>query len=202
MYFFNDIFYNLALHEFYFLNINYILLYIKLILPIFFQYSNISTRASHHWCIASNIVLVPVERLFPWVFSITVTDRSRHRSPHGLRYIGAHAEIATKFMKKFGIHGIHLGIYAQKWIYLSHYNKWSQIWIAYYKWHCLAKMNIWFSNMEVYFCIKFLSCIMTLFQYFANCIFQTIMFRIHHYFEWWYTHDGSQMALIKVVPIS
>ena len=51
-------YYNLALHEFYFLNIIYILLYIDLILSILFQYSNILTRASHHWCLASNIVLV------------------------------------------------------------------------------------------------------------------------------------------------
>ena len=56
--FFNDIFHNLALLEFYFLNIIYILLYIDFILSIFFQYSNILTRASHHWCLASNIVLV------------------------------------------------------------------------------------------------------------------------------------------------
>ena len=58
MYFFNDIFHNLALLEFYFLNIFYILLYIEFILSIFFQHSNILTRASHHWCLASNIVLV------------------------------------------------------------------------------------------------------------------------------------------------
>ena len=56
--FFNDIFHNLALLEFYFLNIIYILLYIYFILSIFFQHSNILTRASHHWCLASNIVLV------------------------------------------------------------------------------------------------------------------------------------------------
>ena len=56
--FFNDIFHNLALLEFYFLNIIYILLYIEFILSIFFQHSNILTRASHHWCLASNIVLV------------------------------------------------------------------------------------------------------------------------------------------------
>ena len=56
--FFNDIFHNLALLEFYFLNIIYILLYIDCILSIFFQHSNILTRASHHWCLASNIVLV------------------------------------------------------------------------------------------------------------------------------------------------
>ena len=49
---------NLALHEFYFLNIIYILLHIYLILSTFFQHSNILTRASHHWCLASNIVLV------------------------------------------------------------------------------------------------------------------------------------------------
>ena len=56
--FFNDIFHNLALLEFYFLNIFYILLYIEFILSLFFQHSNILTRASHHWCLASNIVLV------------------------------------------------------------------------------------------------------------------------------------------------
>ena len=56
--FFNDIFHNFALLEFYFLNMIYILLYIDFILSIFFQYSNILTRASHHWCLASNIVLV------------------------------------------------------------------------------------------------------------------------------------------------
>ena len=56
--FFNDIFHNLALLEFYFLNIIYILLYIVFILSIFFQHSKILTRASHHWCLASNIVLV------------------------------------------------------------------------------------------------------------------------------------------------
>ena len=56
--FFNDIFHNLALLEFYFLNIIYILLYIDFILSIFFHHSNILTRASHHWCLASNIVLV------------------------------------------------------------------------------------------------------------------------------------------------
>ena len=56
--FFNDIFHNLALLEFYLLNIIYILLYIDFILSIFFQHSNILTRASHHWCLASNIVLV------------------------------------------------------------------------------------------------------------------------------------------------
>ena len=56
--FFNYIFHNLALLEFYFLNIIYILLYIDFILSIFFQHSNILTRASHHWCLASNIVLV------------------------------------------------------------------------------------------------------------------------------------------------
>ena len=51
--------YNLTLHKFYFLNIICILPYIDLILSIFFQHSNIITRASHHWCLASNIVLVP-----------------------------------------------------------------------------------------------------------------------------------------------
>ena len=58
--FFNDIFHNLALLEFHFLNIIYILLYTDFILSIFFQHSNILTRASHHWCLASNIVLVPL----------------------------------------------------------------------------------------------------------------------------------------------
>ena len=52
------LFYNLALHEFYFLNMIYVLVYIDLILSAFFQHSNILTRASHHWCLASNIVLV------------------------------------------------------------------------------------------------------------------------------------------------
>ena len=56
--FFNDIFHNFALLEFYFLNMIYILLDIDFILSIFFQHSNILTRASHHWCLASNIVLV------------------------------------------------------------------------------------------------------------------------------------------------
>ena len=56
--FFSDIFHNFALLEFYFFNIIYILLYIDFILSIFFQHSNILTRASHHWCLASNIVLV------------------------------------------------------------------------------------------------------------------------------------------------
>ena len=46
--FFNDIFHNFALLEFYFLNMIYILLYIDFILSIFFQHSNILTRASHH----------------------------------------------------------------------------------------------------------------------------------------------------------
>ena len=73
--FFNDIFHNLALLEFYFLNIIYILLYIDFILSIFFQHSNILTRASHHWCLASNIVLViplmnrdgdVLKALLPW----------------------------------------------------------------------------------------------------------------------------------------
>ena len=58
--FFNEFFHNLALLEFYFLNIIYILLYIDFILSTFFQHSNILTRASHHWCLASNIVLVLV----------------------------------------------------------------------------------------------------------------------------------------------
>ena len=62
--FFNGIFYNLALLEFYFLTIIYILLYIDFILSIFFQHSNMLTRASHHWCLASNIVLVVYLLLF------------------------------------------------------------------------------------------------------------------------------------------
>ena len=62
--FFNDIFHNLALLEFYFLNIIYILLYIDFILSIIFKHSNILTRASHHWCLASNIVLVVLEPPF------------------------------------------------------------------------------------------------------------------------------------------
>ena len=53
-------FHNIALLEFYFLNIITILLYKDFILSIFFQHSNILTRASHHWCLASNIVLVVV----------------------------------------------------------------------------------------------------------------------------------------------
>ena len=57
------IFYNLALHEFYFLNMIYILVYIDLILSTFFQHSNILTRASHHWCLASNIVLVTNDKV-------------------------------------------------------------------------------------------------------------------------------------------
>ena len=56
--FFNDIFHNIALLEFYFLNIIYILLHKDFMLSIFFQHSNIITRASHHWCLASNVVLV------------------------------------------------------------------------------------------------------------------------------------------------
>ena len=56
--FFNDTFHYLTLLAFYFLNIIYILLYIDFISSIFFQHSNILTRASHHWCVASNIVLV------------------------------------------------------------------------------------------------------------------------------------------------
>ena len=66
--FFNDIFHNLALLEFYFLNIIYILLYIDFILSIFFQHSNILTRASHHWCLASNIVLVVCDRPMAIIF--------------------------------------------------------------------------------------------------------------------------------------
>ena len=64
--FFNDIFHNLALLEFYFFNIIYILLYIDFILSIFFQHSNILTRASHHWCLASNIVLVSTMSSLLW----------------------------------------------------------------------------------------------------------------------------------------
>ena len=44
----------------YFLNMINILVYIDLILSTFFQHSNILTRPSHHWCLASNIVLVGV----------------------------------------------------------------------------------------------------------------------------------------------
>ena len=55
---FLEFFYDLALHEFYFSNMIYILVYIDLILSTFFQHSNILTQASHHWCLASNIVLV------------------------------------------------------------------------------------------------------------------------------------------------
>ena len=69
--FFNDIFHNLALFEFYFLNIIYILLYIDFILSIFFQHSNILTRASHHWCLASNIVLV-----FYWCLNTSLNTGS------------------------------------------------------------------------------------------------------------------------------
>ena len=61
------ILYNLALHEFYLSNIVYILVYINLILSTFFQHSNILTRASHHWCLASNIVLVSYLILDPFM---------------------------------------------------------------------------------------------------------------------------------------
>ena len=54
------LFINFAIQEFYFLNIIYILLNTDVILSIFFQHSNIFTRASHHWCLASNIVLVSI----------------------------------------------------------------------------------------------------------------------------------------------
>ena len=64
--FFNDIFHNFALLEFYFLDMIYILLYIDFILSIFFQHSNILTRAFHHWCLASNIVLVVLELQMIW----------------------------------------------------------------------------------------------------------------------------------------
>ena len=64
----NDIFHNFALLEFYFLNMIYLLLDIDFILSIFFQHSNILTRASHHWCLASNIVLVtPLRHRAPWL---------------------------------------------------------------------------------------------------------------------------------------
>ena len=82
--FFNDIFHNLALLEFYFLNIIYILLYIDFILSIFFQHSNILTRASHHWCLASNIVLVFVmgsrysDRLYLYWNGSLDSDNNRH----------------------------------------------------------------------------------------------------------------------------
>ena len=66
--FVNDIFHNLAFLEFYFLNVIYILLYIDSILSIFFQHSNILTRASHHWCLASNIVLVLIVLVREWSF--------------------------------------------------------------------------------------------------------------------------------------
>ena len=67
--FFNDIFHNLALLEFSFLILIYTLLYIDFILSIFFQHSNILTRASHHWCLASNIVLVSQQRFRQWLFA-------------------------------------------------------------------------------------------------------------------------------------
>ena len=74
--FFNDIFHNLALLEFYFLNIISILLYIDFILSIFFQHSNILTRASHHWCPASNIVLVLTDIQFwqCWTVKTVISD--------------------------------------------------------------------------------------------------------------------------------
>ena len=56
------LFNNFAIQEFYFLNIIYILLNTDLISSIFFQHSNFFTRASHHWCLASNIVLFPFWR--------------------------------------------------------------------------------------------------------------------------------------------
>ena len=46
--------------SYYSLNMIYILLYTYLISSICFLHSNTLTRASHHWCLASNIVLVPV----------------------------------------------------------------------------------------------------------------------------------------------
>ena len=58
-------FYDFAIQEFYFLNKIYILLYTGLISSIFFQYSNMVTQASHHWCLASNIVLVFILRWPP-----------------------------------------------------------------------------------------------------------------------------------------
>ena len=72
--FFNDIFHNLALLEFYFFDIIYIILYIDFILSIFFQHSNILTRASHHWCLASNIVLVLID--FADVTSLTMKNKA------------------------------------------------------------------------------------------------------------------------------
>ena len=58
-FFLNDFLkYNFAIQEFYFLNMIYILLYTDLISSILFQHLNISTRALHHWCLASSIVLV------------------------------------------------------------------------------------------------------------------------------------------------
>ena len=98
--FFNDIFHNLALIEFYFLNIIYILIYTGFILSIFFQHSNILTRASHYWCLASNIVLVFV--LTPEIKSpaTVLINRNAHgkiiystvlsnRYAHGKKYIQA-----------------------------------------------------------------------------------------------------------------
>ena len=76
--FFNDIFHNLALLEFYFLNIIYILLYIDFLLSIFFQHSNILTRASHHWCLASNIVLV-CAWIHDWVSNREAGDSRGYR---------------------------------------------------------------------------------------------------------------------------
>ena len=51
-------FHNFAIQEFNFLNIIYILLYTYLISSVFFLNSNSLARASHHWCLASNIILV------------------------------------------------------------------------------------------------------------------------------------------------
>ena len=49
---------NFPIQQFYFLDTIYILLSTDLISSIFSQHLNIFTRASHHWCLASNIVLV------------------------------------------------------------------------------------------------------------------------------------------------
>ena len=59
-------FYNFAMQEFCFLKIICILLYTDLISSIFFQHCNISTRASHHWCLASNIVRICLFDIVVW----------------------------------------------------------------------------------------------------------------------------------------
>ena len=90
--FFNDIFHNLALLEFYFLKMIYILLYIDFILSIFFQHSNILTRASHHWCLASNIVLVIMLRVIMgccMLETLTHWGRATHICVGNLTIIGS-----------------------------------------------------------------------------------------------------------------